>query len=78
VKSEEPEDKLRSGNPLKSLTFEAFRDLLASVFKQIPDSRDERRITWEMPTLAENVLSRSPFQAFVCYLPALRSYAIFH
>src|SRR5215831_3122130 len=35
--------------PLMSLTFEAFRDLLAGVFRQIPDQRDPSRITWEMP-----------------------------
>ena len=48
--------------PLKSLTFEAFRDLLASVFKQIPDKRDPRRITWEMPAVLMSAFAMFFFQ----------------
>ena len=48
--------------PLKSLTFEAFRDLLASAFKQIPDSRDARRITWEMPAVLMSAFAMFFFQ----------------
>jgi hypothetical protein len=48
--------------PLKSLTFEAFRDLLASVFKQIPDPRDPRRITWEMPAVLMSAFAMFFFQ----------------
>src|SRR5262245_15799408 len=48
--------------PLKSLTFEAFRDLLASVFKQIPDQRDPTRITWEMPAVRRSAFAMFFFQ----------------
>lgn len=48
--------------PLKSLTFEAYRDLLASVFRQIPDPRDERRITWEMPAVLMSAFAMFFFQ----------------
>ena len=48
--------------PLKSLTFEAFRDLLASVFRQIPDRRDGRRITWEMPAVLMSAFAMFFFQ----------------
>lgn len=48
--------------PLKSLTFEAFRDLLASAFKQIPDPRDPRRITWEMPAVLMSAFALFFFQ----------------
>src|SRR6266849_1088757 len=48
--------------PLKSLTFEAFRDLLASVFKHIPDKRDPRRITWEMPAVLMSAFAMFFFQ----------------
>jgi len=37
--------------PLKSLTLEAFRNLLAKTFKQIPDRRDPKRLKWEMPAV---------------------------
>jgi hypothetical protein len=55
--------------PLKSLTFEAFRDLLVSVFRQIPDPRDERRLTWEMPAVL-----MSAFAMFFFQHPSLLEY----
>lgn len=55
--------------PLKSLTFEAFRNLLASVFRQIPDPRDPRRITWEMPAVM-----MSAFAMFFFQHPSLLEY----
>src|SRR5258706_15229733 len=48
--------------PLKSLTFEAYRDLLASVFRQIPDRRDPRRITWEMSAVMMSAFAMFFFQ----------------
>jgi len=45
-----------------SLTFEAFRDLLASTFKQIPDQRDPSRITWEMPAALMSAFAMFFFQ----------------
>lgn len=45
-----------------SLTFEAFRDLLASVFRQIPDRRDPSRITWEMPAVLMSAFAMFFFQ----------------
>ena len=45
-----------------SLTFEAFRDLLTSVFKQIPDQRDPQRITWEMPAVLMSAFAMFFFQ----------------
>jgi len=45
-----------------SLTFEAFRDLLASVFRQIPDQRDPSRITWEMPAVLMSAFAMFFFQ----------------
>lgn len=48
--------------PLKSLTFEAFRDLLASVFKKIPDQSDPMRITWEMPAVLMSAFAMFFFQ----------------
>lgn len=48
--------------PLKSLTFEAFRDLLASSFRQLPDPRDPRRITWEMPAVLMSAFAMFFFQ----------------
>lgn len=55
--------------PLKSLTFEAFQDLLVSVFRQIPDPRDPRRITWEMPAVL-----MSAFAMFFFQHPSLLEY----
>jgi len=37
--------------PLKTLTFDAFRDQLATTFAQIDDPRDPARLTWEMPAV---------------------------
>ncbi len=48
--------------PLKSLTFEAFRDLLANVFKQIPDQRDPQRIKWGMPAVLMSAFAMFFFQ----------------
>jgi len=48
--------------PLTSLTFEAFRDLLSSVFRQIPDQRDPSRITWEMPAVLMSAFAMFFFQ----------------
>ena len=48
--------------PLTSLTFEAFRALLTSVFQQIPDPRDPRRITWEMPAVLMSAFAMFFFQ----------------
>lgn len=45
-----------------SLTFKAFRDLLASVFRQIPDRRDPSRITWEMPAVLMSAFAMFFFQ----------------
>ena len=45
-----------------SLTFEAFRDLLAGVFRQIPDQRDPSRITWEMPAALMSAFAMFFFQ----------------
>lgn len=55
--------------PLKSLTFDAFRDLLAGVFKQIPDKRDPSRITWETPAVL-----MSAFAMFFFQHPSLLEY----
>lgn len=48
--------------PLKSLTFDAFRDLLAGVFKRIPDKRDPSRISWEMPAVLMSAFAMFFFQ----------------
>lgn len=37
--------------PLKTLTFDAFRDDLATSFAQIEDLRDRARLTWELPAV---------------------------
>jgi hypothetical protein len=37
--------------PLKTLTFDAFRDDLAPLFAQIEDMRDPARLTWELPAV---------------------------
>jgi hypothetical protein len=37
--------------PLKKLTFDAFRDELATTFAHITDPRDPQRLTWEMPAV---------------------------
>jgi hypothetical protein len=48
--------------PLKSLTFEAFRDLLAKTFKEIPDRRDPKRLKWEMPAVLMSAFAIFFFQ----------------
>lgn len=48
--------------PLTSLTFEAYRDLLASTFNKIPDQRDPSRITWEMPAVLMSAFAMFFFQ----------------
>ena len=48
--------------PLRSLTFEAFRDLLAKTFKTIRDKRDPRRITWELPAVLMSAFAMFFFQ----------------
>lgn len=48
--------------PPTSLTFDAFRDLLASSFKRVSDKRDPRRITWEMPAVLMSAFAMFFFQ----------------
>ena len=48
--------------PLTSLTFDAFRDLLAKTFKTIPDQRDPGRIRWEMPAVLMSAFAMFFFQ----------------
>ena len=55
--------------PLKSLTFDAFRDLLARTFKQMPDPHDPRRITWEL-----HAVLMSAFALFFFQHPSLLEY----
>ena len=52
--------------PLKRLTFEAFRDLLAKTFEEISDKRDPQRITWDLPAVL-----RSAFALFFFQHPSL-------
>ena len=48
--------------PLTKLTFEAFRDLLATTFVGIADQRDSRRITWELPAVLMSAFAMLFFQ----------------
>ena len=48
--------------PLKSLTFDALRDLLAKTFKHIPDQRDPRRIGWELHAVLMSAFAMFFFQ----------------
>jgi hypothetical protein len=48
--------------PLKKLTFAAFRDGLVATFAQIADSRDPRRITWELPAVLMSAFAMLFFQ----------------
>jgi len=48
--------------PLKKLTFDAFRDELATTFAQIADGRDPQRITWEMPAVLMSAFAMLFFQ----------------
>jgi hypothetical protein len=55
--------------PLKSLTLDAFRDLLASTFHRIADKRMPQRITWELPAVL-----MSAFAMFFFQHPSLLEY----
>jgi hypothetical protein len=48
--------------PLQKLTFDAFRDGLATTFTQIADIRDPRRITWELPAVLMSAFAMLFFQ----------------
>jgi len=48
--------------PLKKLTFDAFRDELATTFAQIADPRDPQRLTWEMPAVLMSAFAMLFFQ----------------
>jgi hypothetical protein len=48
--------------PLQTLTFAAFRDLLATTFAEIADQRDPRRITWELPAVLMSAFAMLFFQ----------------
>jgi hypothetical protein len=48
--------------PVKKLTFDAFRDELATTFAQIADARDPQRITWEMPAVLMSAFAMLFFQ----------------
>jgi hypothetical protein len=48
--------------PLPQLTFEAFRDGLATTFAEIADQRDPRRITWALPAVLMSAFAMLFFQ----------------
>ena len=48
--------------PLKSLTFDALRDLLARTFKKIPDERVPGRVSWQMPAVLMSAFAMLFFQ----------------
>jgi hypothetical protein len=48
--------------PLKTLTFDAFRDDLATTFTQIEDTRDSQRLTWELPAVVMSAFAMLFFQ----------------
>jgi len=48
--------------PLKSLTFEAVRDLLSRTFKRIPDKRDPDRVTWKLHAVLMSAFAMLFFQ----------------
>ena len=48
--------------PLKTLTFDAFRDDLATTFAQIEDQRDPQRLTWELPAVLMSAFAMLFFQ----------------
>jgi len=48
--------------PLQKLTFDAFRDILATTFAAIADQRDLRRITWELPAVLMSAFAMLFFQ----------------
>lgn len=55
--------------PLKTLTFDAFRDELATTFAQLEDRRDPQRLTWELPAVL-----MSAFAMFFFQHPSLLEY----
>lgn len=55
--------------PLKSLTFEAVRDVLANTFKRIPDRRHPQRVSWEL-----HAVLMSAFAMFFFQHPSLLSF----
>ena len=55
--------------PLKTLTFEAFRDELAATFAQIEDTREPQRLIWELPAVL-----MSAFAMFFFQHPSLLEY----
>lgn len=55
--------------PLRTLTFEAFRDELAATFAQIEDPRNPQRLTWELPAVL-----MSAFAMFFFQHPSLLEY----
>jgi hypothetical protein len=55
--------------PLKTLTFDAFREDLATTFAQIEDTRDPQRLTWELPAVL-----MSAFAMFFFQHPSLLEY----
>jgi hypothetical protein len=48
--------------PLTKLTFDAFRARLATTFGEIADTRDSRRITWELPAVLMSAFAMLFFQ----------------
>lgn len=48
--------------PLKSLTFDALRDLLAETFKTIPDRRAPKGVDWKMPAVLMSAFAMLFFQ----------------
>ena len=48
--------------PLKSLTFEALRDLLSKTFKKIPDERPSGRVKWDLHTVLMSAFAMLFFQ----------------
>lgn len=48
--------------PLKTLTFDAFREDLATTFAQIEDTRDPQRLTWELPAVLMSAFAMLFFQ----------------
>jgi hypothetical protein len=48
--------------PLTTLTFDAFRDELATTFAQIEDARDLQRLTWELPAVLMSAFAMLFFQ----------------
>jgi len=55
--------------PLRSVTFDVFRDLLANTFHRIADKRRPQRITWELPAVL-----MSAFALFFFQQPSLLEY----